>query len=318
MAKVVFHHSDMSAVMRQDEDYNEFAQFQQFKALLKMANAGNNTTNGATNGSATYPNVTGSGSASSSSNFIPHPTAHIIPAHLGNPSFVYQDEVNGYLSKQFPTIGNPAPLGLCGFALTTFVLSMYNVGASVATSGPNGAVMGLALFYGGLIQLLAGMWELRVGNTFGATAFASYGGFWMSFAALNMKEFGFTDGYGVVSAEYVGHAIGIYLFAWCLFSLLMTVASHRTTVVLVTLFFTVALTFLLLAIGAWANSVNSTQAGGAFGILAAAIAWYAALAGLLTKSNSAFTLPVWDLSGGAGPAQAEAQAKAAAVEMNSV
>ncbi len=186
-------------------------------------------------------------------------------------------------------------MGLGGFALTTFVLSMYNVGADVFVSGPQGVVMGLALFYGGFIQMLAGMWELRVGNTFGATAFASYGGFWMSLAALHIKSFGFLDAYAGYPASYLNNALGIYLFAWCLFSLLMTVASHRTTAVLVSLFATVAVTFLLLSIGHWADSYRTTQAGGAVGILAAAIAWYAMLAGLLTKSNSNFTLPVWPL-----------------------
>lgn len=219
------------------------------------------------------------------------------------------------MSKQFPTIGNPAPLGLCGFALTTFVLSMFNVGATVNTSGPQGVVMGLAMFYGGLIQLLAGMWELKTGNTFGATAFASYGGFWMSFAAINVKSWGFMDGYATYSTEYINNALGIYLFAWCVFSLLMTVASHRTSIVLVTLFFTVALTFLMLAIGHWGDSVNCNQAGGAFGLVAAALAWYAALAGLLTKSNSYFTLPVGDLT---QPAKAANVNAAQEVEMNKV
>ena len=117
----------------------------------------------------------------------------------------------------------------------------------------------------------------------------------MSLAALHIKSFGFMDSYAGQSHSYINNAMGIYLFAWCLFSLLMTVASHRTTVVLFTLFATVAMTFLMLAIGHWADSVNCNQAGGAFGLLAAAIAWYAALAGLLTKNNSHFTLPVWPL-----------------------
>jgi succinate-acetate transporter protein len=83
-----------------------------------------------------------------------------------------------YLGQQFASIANPAPLGLAAFALTTFVLSMHNVGAGVNTSGGNGVVDALALFYGGIVQFAAGMWEIRTGNTFGAVAFASYGGFW--------------------------------------------------------------------------------------------------------------------------------------------
>ena len=107
---------------------------------------------------------------------------------VANPTYKYfqtEEKLHGFLSQQFPTIANPAPLGLCAFALTTFVLSMYNTGAIVSLrSTSHGVVLGLALFYGGLCQLLAGMWEFRTGNTFGALAFSSYGGFWMSFAAL--------------------------------------------------------------------------------------------------------------------------------------
>src|ERR671919_85928 len=80
------------------------------------------------------------------------------------------------------TIANPGPLGLAAFALTTFVLSMFNAG--LVSSGGEPIVFGLALAYGGLAQLLAGMWEFRTGNTFGATAFTSFGAFWLSFWAF--------------------------------------------------------------------------------------------------------------------------------------
>src|SRR5216110_4108673 len=79
-------------------------------------------------------------------------------------------------------IADPGPLGLAAFALTTFVLSMFN--ADLVGSGGEPVVLGLALAYGGIAQLLAGMWEFRTGNTFGAVAFSSYGAFWISFWAL--------------------------------------------------------------------------------------------------------------------------------------
>ena len=94
----------------------------------------------------------------------------------------------------------------------------------------DGVVMGLALFYGGFIQLLAGMWEFTTGNTYGAVAFTSYGGFWMSLAALNMKCFGFLEGYGT-DVDNLQKGLGIYLLAWAIFSLFMLIASHRTTLV---------------------------------------------------------------------------------------
>jgi uncharacterized protein len=223
-------------------------------------------------------------------------------APVANPTYRYfekEEKLHGFLSQQFPTIANPAPLGLCAFALTTFVLSMYNTGALVRLEvKSHGVVMGLALFYGGLCQLLAGMWEFRTGNTFGALAFSSYGGFWMSFGALFINAFGFLTPYFAPGApiQDLHDCLGIYLMAWGIFSLLMCIASHRTTLVLFVLFFMVFLTFLFLAIAQFRGGDLFVQrAGGICGIIAATIAWYAAYAGLLTKKNSLFTLPVWEM-----------------------
>lgn len=218
---------------------------------------------------------------------------------VANPTHLYferEEKLNGFLSQQFPTIANPSPLGLCAFALTTFVLSMFNAGAIVDIRTPSeGAVMGLALFYGGLVQLLAGMWEFRTGNTFGALAFSSYGGFWMSFSALYIKAFGFLDPYGD-NVEDLNNCLGIYLLSWCIFTFLMCIASHRTTVMLFALFFFLTWTFMLLAIDKFrGGDLYVKRAGGILGILTAAIAWYCAFAGLLTKKNSLFTLPVGEL-----------------------
>jgi succinate-acetate transporter protein len=137
---------------------------------------------------------------------------------IHNPTYDYfqrDEKLNGFLSQQYPTIANPAPLGLGGFALTTFVLSMYNMGGIVDLRAKSkGVVMGLALFYGGLCQLLAGMWEFRTGNTFGTLAFSSYGGFWMSFGALYIDAFGFLKPYANGPAQDLKDALGIYLLAW--------------------------------------------------------------------------------------------------------
>lgn len=226
---------------------------------------------------------------------------------ITNPTWEYyarEEKLHGFLSQQFPTTANPAPLGLCGFALTTFVLSMMNAGGLRSIHSPsNGVVMGLALFYGGLCQLLAGMWEFKTGNTFGALAFSSYGGFWMSFAALSINAFGFLSGYGSTHEGQVAlhNDLGIYLLAWGMFSLWMTIAAHRTTVALFTLFFLVFLTFLMLAIHQfiwmWNEeySLLCQEAGGCFGVMAAILAWYCAYAALLTNKNSFFTLPVGEL-----------------------
>eukprot|EP01034_Spumella_vulgaris_P029925 gene29925-37058_t len=167
--------------------------------------------------------------------------------------------------------------------------------------GPSqGVVMGMAMFYGGLVQLLAGMWEFKTGNTFGAVAFSSYGGFWMGFAALFVNAFGFLNGYtvdGVTDVHQLNADLAVFLLAWSIFSGLMTIASHRTTLTLMVLFFMVHLTFLMLAIHHFCQQkyFNLQQAGGAFGLIAAFIAWYAAFAALLTERVSLFRLPVGDL-----------------------
>src|SRR5579884_166416 len=116
---------------------------------------------------------------------------------------------------------DPGPLGLAAFALTTFVLSMYNSGLVGKTS--ISVVLGLALFYGGATQLLAGMWEFRTGNTFGAV--------WLSFWALNQFY-----APKIANATALGHGVGLYLLAWGLFTTYMFVASLRTTAAIAAVF----------------------------------------------------------------------------------
>src|SRR5438067_3397694 len=112
-------------------------------------------------------------------------------------------------------IADPGPLGLAAFALTTFVLSMFN--ADLMGKGGEPVVLGLALAYGGIAQLLAGMWEFRTGNTFGAVAFSSFGAFWLSFWALNVFFA------AKIPPADLGHAVGLYLWAWAIFTTYMFV-----------------------------------------------------------------------------------------------
>lgn len=172
-------------------------------------------------------------------------------------------------------ISNPAPLGLCGFALTTFVLSAAN---AKLFDGP-GIVIGLALFYGGVAQLLAGMWEFKTGNTFGATAFTSYGAFWMSVAA--------TLQWNLINSH---QAFGYFLLGWTIFTGIMFLATLKTNIALILLFALLFITFLLLSLGEF--GLGTGQVGGYFGIATALVAWYTAMAGLLASMPSAFTLPV--------------------------
>jgi uncharacterized protein len=193
-----------------------------------------------------------------------------------------------------PLLADPAPLGLCGFALTTFILSLWNAG--VLAGSDVKIVIGLAFFYGGIAQLLAGMWEFRNGNTFGATAFSSYGAFWLSFVALLIPGFGVSFG---EKAGPSGTAVAYYLLGWAIFTALMTLGTFRLNGALVAVFVLLTLTFLLLSLGAFNNAAAGsglTQLGGWFGIITAIAAWYTALAGILRGvSGGKMALPIFPM-----------------------
>ncbi|KAF5097055.1 hypothetical protein DV451_003997 [Geotrichum candidum] len=182
--------------------------------------------------------------------------------------------------------GNPSPLGLCGFALTTFVLSLVNINARGVTNASG--VIGLAYFYGGVIQLLAGMWEIVVENSFGATALSSYGGFWLSWAALETKSFGIAEAYA--DPKDMENVVGYFLLGWFFFTFIMALCTLRSTVAFFGLFFSLDITFLFLTIQKLGNSPVCGKIGGYFGLLTALIAWYNAYAGLATKENSYFVV----------------------------
>lgn len=177
---------------------------------------------------------------------------------------------------------NPAPLGLCGFALTTFLLSMFNARA-MGIKTPN-VVVSSAFFYGGLVQLLAGMWEISLENTFGGTALSSYGGFWLSYAAINIKWFGIAEAYE--DETEFANAVAFFLLGWAIFTFGILLCTLKSTVAFFSLFFFLELTFLLLSIGEFSRKVGVTRAGGVFGVITAFIAWYNAFAGLANKENS--------------------------------
>ncbi|EFP75022.1 uncharacterized protein PGTG_01615 [Puccinia graminis f. sp. tritici CRL 75-36-700-3] len=184
---------------------------------------------------------------------------------------------------------NPGPLGLSSFATTTFLLSLFNV----QTRGihTENLIVSMAFAYGGIVQVLAGMWEFACGNTFGATAFSSYGGFWISFGLILSPSSGILAAYATKKDE-LESALGLYLFSWFIFTTMMLLGSLRTSVALIALFFFLDVTFLLLAIGKLcADTQALTKAGGVFGIITAFIAWYIAAAGLLEAENSFIRLP---------------------------
>lgn len=254
-----------------------------------------------------------------------NPMAH---AHSGNdtrlPAFGGEFQPGLYKSIEHRKFANPAPLGLSAFALTTFVLSAVNLGARGLTVPT--IVVPLAFGYGGLVQLLAGMWyvscflvspwgcrgesilwnksslnstdlysllcdrEMAVGNTFGATALSSYGGFWIAYALLFTPAWDILDpkaGPYKANPTDVNSAVGFFLTGWFIFTTILLLCTLRSTVMFFMLFFTLDLAFLMLACGEYAKnngnadaSAQLAKAGGGFGMLAAFLAWYNAFAGI--------------------------------------
>ena len=196
---------------------------------------------------------------------------------------------------------DPGPLGLAAFAMTTFVLSMYN--ANLINPAGRGVVLPLALIYGGIVQILAGMWEFRTGNTFGAVAFSSYGAFWIAVYFFNFVVFPATVvktlALGGVSALH--NADSLFLYAWAIFTTYMFIASLRTSAALACVFGVLTVTFFLLAIGnaSLAGTTNTTNGtiklGGWFGLVTAFLAWYASAAAVVNSTFGRVLLPLYPL-----------------------
>ncbi|MFJ4201249.1 acetate uptake transporter [Streptomyces sviceus] len=184
------------------------------------------------------------------------------------------------------TIADPGPLGLAAFAATTFVLSTFNANL-ITDKSLVAVVLPLALFYGGLAQLLAGMWEFRKGNTFGATAFCSFGAFWLSYAAY--AKFVAGD----LPASTAHQASGLFLLVWAVFTVYMTVAATRTTGAILAVFVTLSATFIVLCVADFAQSPNTVKAGGWLGLVTAVCAWYASFAGVTNSTYHRSVMPVF-------------------------
>jgi len=174
-------------------------------------------------------------------------------------------------------VADPAPLGLAAFALTTFILSGHN-----ASFIPDVTWIGLALFYGGLVQLLAGMWEFRNRNVFGSTAFSTYGGFWMSLGVFVILAETTSLGAGLTGPN-LPNALAWFLLAFAFFNTYMLLWSSRVSLAVFGVFLTLEITEIVLAVGffyeAHGHPNNSIiHAGGWIGVLTAAVAWYASAA----------------------------------------
>lgn len=179
-------------------------------------------------------------------------------------------------------IADPGPLGLACFALTTFCLSLVNAG--LVDKGAVAVVIALALVYGGSVQVLAGMWEYKKNNVFGATAFSSFGAFWVSFGVFEL--------FGAQKIFVIPpQGVWMFLVAWTIFTFYMWIGSFATNKALVTTFTLLIIAFILLDMGAAGNAAAHTW-GGYVGILTAFAAWYTSAAGVLNTVYGRVVLPV--------------------------
>ena len=192
------------------------------------------------------------------------------------------------------SIADPAPLGLAAFALTTFLLSAKNADWMSHSSGLT--FLGYAFAYGGIAQLLAGMWEFKNKNVFGATAFATYGGFWIGLYFYVEDVGGGLLAKGDVAA--FNHDLGWILLAFAIFNTYMLLLSTQVSVAVFIVFLTLELTEIVGAIanfdaGAHADPTGLVKVAGYIGIVTAIAAWYASAAGVSRGIvDSAIRLPV--------------------------
>jgi succinate-acetate transporter protein len=184
-----------------------------------------------------------------------------------------------------PGIADPGPLGLAAFALTTFLLSAAN--AKLMNAATGGAWLGYALAYGGGCQLLAGMWEFRNKNVFGATAFSTYGGFWIGLFLWDRFV-----APTATSASAANHDLAWILLAFAIFNTYMLIMSSQLNLAVFGVFLTLELTEIVLFIGGFENNTNIIRVGGYIGIITALVAWYTSFAGVANGIGGKIKLPV--------------------------
>ena len=186
-------------------------------------------------------------------------------------------------------VADPAPLGLAGFALTTFLLSAFNAGWM--TKGSGLAWLSYALAYGGIAQLLAGMWEFRNRNVFGATAFGSYGAFWIGLF-FYVQLVGSKLLAHPATASLFNRDLGWILLAWAIFNTYMLISSLATNWAVFAVFLTLEATEIILFAGNFALNTTTIKVGGYVGVLTALVAWYTSAAGVFNGMRGRVVVPV--------------------------
>lgn len=177
---------------------------------------------------------------------------------------------------------NPAPLGLMGFGMTTVLLNLHNIGLFPLDS----MILAMGIFYGGIAQIIAGIMEWKKKNTFGTTAFTSYGLFWLSLVALIvMPKLGWCEASGKT-------AMGAYLLLWGIFTFIMFIGTLKSTKALQFVFASLAILFFFLAIRDFADSSIIGQIAGIVGVICGLSAIYTALGQVLNEVHNKVVVPL--------------------------
>ncbi|KAJ2089798.1 hypothetical protein GGI09_006218 [Coemansia sp. S100] len=186
---------------------------------------------------------------------------------------------------------NPAPLGNSGFAVSTFVTALHTGAIGIASGAPLNIAVGLALFFGGIAQIIAGAWSFASNNGFGAVVFTSYGCYWMSYAATMVPGFGIAEALSKVSADVRAQSWGIFNLAWTIQTFIFLLASLRSNWGTVVLLSCLLVTYSLSAIGHWTQSEGVMHASGYVGLVTAMVAWYNVAVDMLNKDTFYCELP---------------------------
>jgi succinate-acetate transporter protein len=189
-------------------------------------------------------------------------------------------------------VADPVPLGMSALAFTTAIVGCSYAGFIIPSLRPGlSLAVAAALFYGGIVQILAGMWEFKKDNTVAATIFSSYGGFLVAFGVVFLPNFGIFS--ALNNASVLHPAVGLFFLCWTIFTGVLFLGSLRTNIALLLVLALLFLSYLLLTIGELAGANAGLLAiGGWLGIICALVAWYTALADMLTTANSTFRLPL--------------------------
>jgi succinate-acetate transporter protein len=230
-----------------------------------------------------------------------------------------QGMISQVMDPTFRKPANPGPLGLISFALTTFVLGLYQCGAGLPNSNPHGGVgpdqvvFGLAVFFGGTAQFVAGIMEFVCGNTFGTTVHCAYGAFWLAYAMFLIPSLGIQGAY-MGDERAFSFALGIFLILWCFLTLLFLVGALRTNMAIIGVLGFLTLAFFFLALAEFTvtthptASVRLNKAGGAFSVICALLAFYAGASGIMQPETTWVRFPLGVIS----RAQPAASSKSAA------